>query len=147
NGGRRCEASAPHTRGCSLALPRLHRLRPVGPAHAGVFHRVGSGLHILRGRPRTRGGVPPWSTSITSPWTAAPHTRGCSYYIGESVGLSGVGPAHAGVFPEFGASPAARACRPRTRGGVPSLGIEFPDEKASAPHTRGCSARAVGKAS
>src|SRR5690606_33438083 len=50
--------SSPRTRGCSAPQRGADGVRPVVPAHAGVFHGCGYGGTCDGGRPRARGGVP-----------------------------------------------------------------------------------------
>ena len=74
----------------------------------------------------------------------SPHTRGCSQLGGQNILCCIVFPAYAGMFPKASRGLVIFGCFPRIRGDVPfadfspSTGLKF------SPHTRGCSAGAIG---
>ena len=74
-----------------------------------------------------------------------PHTRGCTPIMAGSLSISGVSPAHAGMYPLRGAWQNDRQCFPRTRGDVPRPRNHRGDRLMFPPHTRGCTARSIRK--
>jgi len=158
SGGR----SSPRTRGCSGHPVRIGDLRPVVPAHAGVFPTSPCRrAHRLR-RPRARGGVPYPATSGRQSRPSSPRTRGCSRAApspapppcrrprargGVPRGMRRNGsaskssPRTRGVFQGARRPGGRRRGRPRARGGVPITWHLDGSTAESSPRTRGCSAR------
>ena len=116
--------------------------------------------------PRTRGGLPVLEIASRNPSSFAPHTRGSTVGEAGPLSMTGVCPAHAGVYPcpaRPGQAAPHHVCPahagvylrrtrpagmhrrlPRTRGGLPSpLSLKGRDI-AFAPHTRGSTHRSHG---
>ena len=91
------------------------------------------------GRPRTRGGLPPWCTWSMMSSGSSPHPRGSSSASPGARTAGPVVPAPAGVFRSRRASRACSRGRPRTRGGLPCLSDGGLCDAVSSPHPRGSS--------
>ena len=131
---------SPLTRGCSPGRVTRPRNQAVFPAHAGMFPGLRFGEAAALRFPRSRGDVP----STVSFWCVgsvfSPLTRGCSPPPLITPTLTGVFPAHAGMFPSRASGASDFPSFPRSRGDVPcsraSSGVRIP----FSPLTRGCSA-------
>ncbi len=99
----------PHPRGWTLPVHKLHLLRVVSPAPAGMdLRRARPGRSASR-FPRTRGDGPFWKVLVTALTMFPPHPRGWTRRdlgVGDVLGVS---PAPAGMDP--GRRPASRGSR------------------------------------
>ncbi len=131
--------SSPHARGCSGRRHAPVAPRHVVPARAGVFPVPAPRRAPAHRRPRTRGGVPWHSMSLSPGDASSPHARGCSRETAALARTGPVVPARAGVFRNAASTRACVTRRPRTRGGVPVRWTVSTVADASSPHARGCS--------
>ena len=111
-------SSSPHARGC---FPRHRDTGPRGsvfPACAGVFPVANVSIGIGIGLPRMRGGVSRMRRQNLEKLTSSPHARGCFAIQKQSICISRVFPACAGVFPPELSTLIQSGSLPRMRGGV-----------------------------
>ena len=124
-------------------MGRKYHAFGVCPAHAGVYPNLGRLATGPMSLPRTRGGLPCTSYSVSGCKVFAPHTRGSTRRHGVGHVLAGVCPAHAGVYLARGSAPSGNHSLPRTRGGLPEIAWTLYQQERFAPHTRGSTQPAV----
>ncbi len=131
--------SAPHLRGWSDGLGEGRRIPPVGPAPAGMVHKVLHLGRVIGRRPRTCGDGPSERSIPHAQHRSAPHLRGWSARRKQPVRMDLVGPAPAGMVLVSRVSGSGIARRPRTCGDGPGLFAHVLGHRVSAPHLRGWS--------
>ena len=129
---------SPHTRGCTEGGRAQDPGGYVFPAHAGLYRSRSSSRSIMRRVPRTRGAVPETRDAPNAVKGCSPHTRGCTDWGPSDKVVSGVFPAHAGLYRNAALRRLFGAGVPRTRGAVPSVSEAYLLRKGCSPHTRGC---------
>ena len=134
---------SPHTRGCSLGMPKPPCGKPVFPAYAGMFRQRVAHNQTAKGFPRIRGDVPSGFYPGAAPTVFSPHTRGCSQLFERAEVSPVVFPAYAGMFLFQTILRCCRHCFPRIRGDVPYLGMLVQVLVSFSPHTRGCSGDSI----
>ncbi len=118
----RCPSpSSPHARGSSQTRVESWFHVPVVPARAGIFRTDAVSHQGRRGRPRTRGDLPPSRRRCRPGYPSSPHARGSSLRLPAPERHQRVVPARAGIFPGATRYRASRPSRPRTRGDLPAV--------------------------
>ena len=133
------EEFSPRARGCSCRPHLEVRSINVFPACAGMFLDSKFPFSSTLSFPRVRGDVPASSNLVSNAVRFSPRARGCSATGIETLGVPGVFPACAGMFP------APHRCGrnvqrfPRVRGDVPVVWCIGRAKPSFSPRARGCS--------
>ena len=91
----------------------------VFPAYAGMFRRKDQPKGLVPCFPRIRGDVPALSDAKLRIYEFSPHTRGCSWLMGDGFCPLPVFPAYAGMFLQSLGATFDSVGFPRIRGDVP----------------------------
>ncbi len=140
------DACSPRTRGWSQPHEPEGKESFVLPAHAGVVPGSSRVAGQRTSAPRARGGGPVRASAPARTCPCSPRTRGWSRVRLLRADAVDVLPAHAGVVPTPGRSPAPCTCAPRARGGGPYVAGVAGWSIECSPRTRGWSRTAAPRA-